>query len=314
MQVQIIGQLIYYNDDNNKKEGVNMGKYNSSVFRVRPLMNAIENDSGKFQDFLKNTPIISHIDSKGNPLCEKKLGEIIGRALGKPEKCYYDGDKKDCKEKRLKPPKKHLEKLIRHLAEKDFETRSETIDERCRLFYGDDKEGNRPPEEVRKEACKQAIAQLEASYDNMAENMRYWFIFEGYSAPDILIEGKDYIILCEGKWTESGITDKTRHLSDADEHRCQMLRHIQGALNCYNKTIYAFYIVDAECEYKHKLTVDAFRKQVKDETIEIESDEEIKEITDCFLGYTTWRKIEELFPEIGFKGIDQIDSEMKKRD
>lgn len=26
-----------------KKEGVNMGKYNSSVFRVRPLMSAIEN-------------------------------------------------------------------------------------------------------------------------------------------------------------------------------------------------------------------------------------------------------------------------------
>ena len=68
-----------------KKEEIVMGKFDSSVYRVRPLMEQIEKDQNPFAALLS-------------------LVEIA--PLGAPRLCRYDGA--NCKEKQLKPTKKHL--------------------------------------------------------------------------------------------------------------------------------------------------------------------------------------------------------------
>ena len=74
-----------------------MGKFNSSIHRVRPLMDVIKNDFQAYKSFLE----LIHIEG-----------------VGIPQSYWYDGS--DCKEKQLKPSKQHLIKLIEYFSEKDF--------------------------------------------------------------------------------------------------------------------------------------------------------------------------------------------------
>ena len=70
-----------------------MGIYNSSKYRVRPLMERVEKDYEAFLSLLA-------------------LVEI--EPLGKPILYRYDGEAgTDCKEMALKPTKKQLKKLLK---------------------------------------------------------------------------------------------------------------------------------------------------------------------------------------------------------
>ena len=70
-----------------------MGRYNSSVYRVRPLMQVVEKDIAAFH----------------------KLLSLVGIApLGIPNIYLYDGE--GCAEKQLKPSKRHLAGLISYMA------------------------------------------------------------------------------------------------------------------------------------------------------------------------------------------------------
>lgn len=92
--------------------------------------------------------------------------------------------------------------------------------------------------EKRTAARTKAIMELEAKYDTLNPADRMWYLFEGFTNPDIFIEGDDYVIVCEGKWTEPHITTTTKYLSSKGEYRNQMIRHIQGALNYTNKKVF----------------------------------------------------------------------------
>ena len=70
-----------------------MGKYNSSIYRVRPLMEQVE---GNQQHFLGLLALVG-----------------IG-PLGVPQMYRYEG--KPCGEMQLKPSKKHLLALIDYIA------------------------------------------------------------------------------------------------------------------------------------------------------------------------------------------------------
>lgn len=73
-----------------------------------------------------------------------------------------------------------------------------------------------------------ALSEIEKNYDNLPS--RAWCIFEGYSYPDLYIEGKDYIVICEGKWTEPHITTETTYLNDKNGGcRNQTWQDIGGA-------------------------------------------------------------------------------------
>lgn len=252
-----------------------MGKYNSSIHRVRPLMELVEANEHAFLLLLS----------------------LVGiDRLGKPHTYRYDG--KNCKEMQLKPTKRHLLALIDHLAEKGHKNRGTENKNRQALFFGDDAS--------RAAAAEQAKCELNAHYHELSSNSHPWFVFEGFTNPDIFIEGEDYVIVCEGKWTEPHITTTTTYLSDEGEHRSQMVRHIQGALNYSDKKVYAFYIADANCGYTEALTKASFSAQLEQETIPIDPAER-EAILDSFYGYTTWQAIQKTLPGAGFQEKDEID-------
>lgn len=219
--------------------------------------------------------------------------------LGLPKSFYYDGI--DCQEKQLKPGKQHLTKLIEYISEKDFGDIDIKNEKRRKLCIPDEKNADN-----RVMAKEEAIAELNKVYDSMTVSFRAWYVFEGFTNPDIFIEGDDYVIICEGKWTEQHITIHTTNLTAKDgEYRNQMIRHIQGALNYTNKRIYAFYIVDKKCGYLEDLSTQAFGKQLSRETIKIDETEKVK-IMNSFKGYTTWQDIETVISDIRFKTKDKI--------
>ena len=254
-----------------------MGKYDSSIYRVRPLMEYIEGSDVAFGSLLS----------------------LVGiEPLGKPKIYRYNGE--ECKEMQLKPTKKHLMALIDIMAIKDHTGASVKGEKRCALFFGNARE--------REDACKMAKRELEEKYGDLTPSSRSWYVFEGFTNPDIFIEGDDYVIVCEGKWTEPHITTTTTHLSGAGEYRNQMIRHIQGALNYTRDTgkrVYAFYIVDGECGYLDDLTGESLARQLELETVKLSADEK-RTISETFFGYTTWQDIEKKLPGIVFKSQKDI--------
>lgn len=241
-----------------------MGIHNSSVCRVRPLMDVVVKDEQAFHALMK----------------------LVGKeGLSAPKFCRYDGTEGG--EMRLKPSKRHLSALIAYMATKDHGAVSVANTKRRELF-------NHDPA-----VCQEALALLEEEYPNLEHSNRAWYVFEGFTAPDIFIEGEDYVIVCEGKWTEPHITTKTTHLSGPHESRSQMVRHIQGALNYTDKKVYAFYIVDKECGYLDELEKDSFALRLKKETIAIPETEQ-SFILNAYVGYTTWQAIENAIPEVEF--------------
>lgn len=252
-----------------------MGKYDSSKYRVVPLVESIKNDERNFEKFLGTVDSMPRLSFPSD------------------ENAYYYGDN----EKQLKPPKAHLDALIDYMASKKHNESSKLSHKRKALF-GLDTPANR--EKTREEAKRL----LEAVYDAQVLP-KAWYIFEGATNPDIYIEGKDYVIICEGKWTESHITTNTTHLCEENEYRSQMIRHIQGALNSTWKKVYAFYIVDEDCGYTSDLTLEALKRQIERETIKPNG---ITSILDSFYGYTTWQKIKSVIPSVHFRSKEEIDS------
>lgn len=249
-----------------------MGKYNSSIYRVRPLMEIVEKDRSSFLKLLSLVDI---------PL------------LGAVSRCEYDGENRS--EKQLKPSKRHLSALIAYMATKSHTDSNVKNSKRKELFFPDPDTPNR-----RATVCQEALALLEETYDTLLPDDKRWYIFEGFTHPDIFIEGDDYVIVCEGKWTEPCITTKTTHLCAEGESRNQMIRHIQGALNAYNKKVYAFYIVENGCGYEKELTKEHFAEQLETETIKIPVSEKAN-ILNSFYGYTTWQAIEKQISGVQFK-------------
>ena len=251
-----------------------MGRYNSSVYRVRPLVEHLEKNYDAFLSVLS----LVGIDS-----------------LGKPSIYRYDGV--SCTEMQLKPTKRHLLALIRLMATKQHGKVGIKGRDRLDLFFGDP--------DVRQATYEKGKAELETKYDVLTAQDRPWYMFEGFTNPDIYIEGDDYVIVCEGKWTEPHITTTTTYLSSVGEYRNQMVRHIQGVLNYTNKKVYAFYIVDAECGYTEDLNKESFVRQLELETIQPD-DIEKEKISNAFYGYTTWQAIHNKLPQIVFQSKNEI--------
>lgn len=251
-----------------------MGIFNSSLYRVRPLMEAVENDVCAFRALLSLVDIAP---------------------LGAPQCFRYDG--KNCSEIQLKPTQKHLCALIDLMATKTHTTSSVRNRDRAELFSGDP--------QTRSRACERAKSALKEAYATLKPSDKAWFLFEGFSNPDIFIEGEDYVIVCEGKWTEPHLTTTTAHLCAKGEYRSQMVRHIQGAMNCTDKKVYAFYIVDESCSYRSELTKESFPAQLERETIPLGQAERSK-IRKSFYGYTTWQEIQRTIPSVVFLPKEKI--------
>ena len=111
-----------------------MGKYDSSKYRVVPLVDAIKSSKENFDKFVEaaKLPHLSYPSAAD---------------------AFWYGDN----EKQLKPPKEHLRKLIEHLAAKEHKKGSDYGKKRNILF------GLDPPGD-REETKKEALRLLEENY------------------------------------------------------------------------------------------------------------------------------------------------------
>lgn len=239
----------------------------STITRVQPSFDFIGNDVKRLNKFFhlfgEKTPIIKH-------------GVIHEIRYGKSEKTI--------------PPSKSLLKwMLQNLEElkplkiQDVtKEKSETQLKRELLFAGD------------KNALNEALNLISA--ENPLPNTA-WYIFEGYTHPDIYIETDDSIFIGEAKRTESDITTKTTWLNQRD----QFIRHIDSLLE-QPKKIYSFYLLDKD-EYQKGVYPERMKLYQNFEyfksNLRHRNEAEIKRAMESFIGFIFWDDIAECF-EINF--------------
>jgi hypothetical protein len=186
------------------------------------------------------------------------------------------------KERGIDPPVSLLSWLIRN-PEKLRPAHSVSPD-RCLLF-------ERDPETVQR-----ALMLLRSQYETRA-----WYILEGPTYPDVMLEARDAIVVIEGKRTEPGPTIETTWLVG----RHQIWRHIDGAWEIRGRRrVYGFFIVDGVEGTSRvpsnwqQAAADALKVQALEASFPHRSHAEREEIASCLLGVTTWQAI------CGHFGID----------
>jgi len=262
-----------------------MGIYNSSHYRVKPLMDYINEDDVKGVK-VKIQKLLN--------LLEVQLGE-----LGDIIEIAYDSIDNKKIEKLLMPPQEILKKAISKYNEKLSDKPSDTDLQRHKLINSDENK-------------RKAKEEIDNNYSNYFTNPQSrnkdWFVLEGCTHPDIFIETDNYIIVIEGKWTEGEITNKVSHINGP---RNQMVRHLQGALNYniekkLNKKVIGFYIVDEErsTPYKNELTIKYFKETILPaEAIKWERYKDT--LSEYYYGFITWDDVLGAFPALSEKYEDE---------
>ena len=232
------------------------GLYNSTKTRVIPLMDTIENDKGNINKLFSLMDGIEKISSE----------ETIKVFYGK-------------KEKGLCPKQSILEWYINNLNKlkcvKDFGSKNEETKQNRRILFSGS-------EEKKKEAL--SLIRENPTIQNE------WYIFEGYSRPDIYIETESAIYLCEAKRTESKLTTSTQWLYPRD----QLIRHIDSVIDG-TKKVYSFLLISEDKVNDYNLSryedFDYFVNSLPHR----KNKDEILKIKNSFCGYTTWEKISNTF-------------------
>lgn len=245
-----------------------MGKYDSSRTRVAPLFDALfaRDDSG--QSWLD---AMLALGSRSEVVATFPKGQRLisnhGRRWGEFEA-------------KLPAPISLLEYLVRNLDPTLVEASHDSGGTRNRRLAL----ATRDPATI-----EHALAKL-----RKGERGRHWFVLEGESRPDALLETTDLVLCIEGKRTEAGCTTHTGWMS----RRSQLLRHIDAALDAYpGKRVLGLLIVEgdgradarspspfwiSECAAQHE-------QSMLDDSLPHRNATERKRIADGVLGVTTWQ-------------------------
>ena len=232
-----------------------MGIYNSSFTRVKPLGDAIIN----------NHKLVNSLLSLVMPDNIFDFGDFDNSNV-----FYEDGQG----EKALKPSPCHLAAIIEKIID-DEEFRSYVCKKDKSTKFN--------------KTLRNKLFNLDNETIELAKSeFKSWNTFETASYPDLFIENDKFIIVIEGKRTETDITRSTTYLP----HRCQMARHIENALYyCDNKKKFiGFYIIEDTCKYKDHCTREYFRNCLELETIQ-KNKVQKSAIANCFYSYTSWQEI-----------------------
>jgi len=116
-----------------------------------------------------------------------------------------------------------------------------------------------------------------------------WYIFEGYTHPDIYIETEDTIIVGEAKRIEPKLTNSTHWLKNRD----QLIRHVDSIID-NGKKVYSFLIISEDKISAYKLESYNNLSYYK-QSLPHRNDMEIEKIKNTYLGYTTWEEIQNAF-------------------
>lgn len=134
------------------------------------------------------------------------------------------------------------------------------------------------------DTIRHALAELER--DTSRGN---WWVLEGSTFPDALIETPDAVVVIEGKRTERGPTLRTTWMRT----RHQMLRHMDAAWECRDeRRVFGFFIVEADDEgvpaHWRSAAIDTVAPETLLKSLPHRNPDERKEIAAGFLGVTTW--------------------------
>lgn len=123
-----------------------------------------------------------------------------------------------------------------------------------------------------------------------------WFILEGSSKPDALLESGSTVLCVEGKRTESECTTETTWM----KKRSQLVRHMDAASEAFpNKRVYGLLIVEGDggstaiqpSEYWIAQCASQFAQTMLDQSLPHRSTAERSRIADGILGVTTWQAL-----------------------
>lgn len=230
-----------------------MGIRNSTITRVEPLMNSIGNNIEQINILFSLLPKMKQI-SKGD-----KIIEI----------CYGNNEKKIC------PKQELLEWYVNNVAQltkvKNYGTKSLTTRKNRELLFNND--------ETKK---KEAINLIRKN----PKKEKVWYIFEGYTQPDIYIETNESIYIGEAKRTEEELTTSTQWLSPRD----QLIRHADSVIDS-NKNVYIFFIIDKSKENIYKLERYNNEFSYYKASLPHRKDSDVIKIMNSYCGYTTWDDI-----------------------
>lgn len=127
---------------------------------------------------------------------------------------------------------------------------------------------------------------------------RAWYILEGPTVPDALIETPDALVVIEGKRTEAGPTTDTTWLSG----RHQIWRHIDAAWERKGRRkVFGMFIVEGEPRtgavprHWRKAIEDALSPAVIETSFPHRGPKERSSIKSSLLGVTTWQHVVQTF-------------------
>lgn len=153
---------------------------------------------------------------------------------------------------------------------------------------------DRIPERSRLAAGEPATVELALRHLRSSGEASAWYVLEGPTYPDVLLETPDALVVIEGKRTEAGPTLKTKWL----DGRHQIWRHIDAAWEIRGRRqVFGFFIVEAQepdgdvpaswrDAFEHARTPAALATSFPHR-----SEQERSAIAFCFRGGTTWQRI-----------------------
>lgn len=237
-----------------------MGIKNSSLTRVKPFFDRIKDDPRKLD------VLFSMMSENLSVQIDYSEYEI---SYGKYEK-------------HLRPPKSlliwQIENKERLSIPKNFGVRqtSPSYLKRKKFFDGDPR------------TFKEAQALIQK--DNVPA--REWYVFEGYTVPDVFIETRSHIIIGEAKRTESKLTTKTTWLGERD----QLVRHIDSVIDS-SKQVLSFFLfskLDFDTHFSQKMNnyknTEYLKRSLPHRNYSI-----IERIAKTFIGYTFWEDVGKVF-------------------
>lgn len=175
----------------------------------------------------------------------------------------------------IPPPVSLLSWMIRHPEQLTIKT--STNRDRRQLLAGDPSAVELALDSLRRERADRA-----------------WYIFEGRTFPDAVIETPDALIVIEGKRTEAGPTTATTWLTGRD----QIWRHIDAAWERKaRRKVYGMFIVEAKdsSDAVPSLWLEAVKDALEPEALRTSfphrSSLEVESIQRCLLGVTTWQAV-----------------------
>jgi len=250
-----------------------MGKYNSSRCRVAPVFDRLYSADPTGADWLDGLIALASrkevVQSAPQGL---RLVQDHQKRWGKSEAC-------------LPAPATLLEYLVRQVTLDQVQksgSKGHALERRTALANGD------------KDALTDALAQLTAR-----KRGRHWFVLEGESRPDALLETDRAVICVEGKWRERACTTKTTWMPE----RSQLLRHMDAATDKFRgKQVLGLLMVEgtaSDPNHPSKHWLDQCKQQYGStlvaKSLPHRTNDEQKRIADGVLGVVTWQAVCERF-------------------